>query len=163
MADFYAAGQGVTKDISGKDVDFNALKGKVVLVVNVASQCGFTAQYKGLQELHDKYHSKGLEILAFPCNQFGGQEPGGPEQIVDFCTKNFGVTFPVMQKVDVNGKDTHPVFGLLKKERTSLMMEMVKWNFEKWLVARDGKVVARYLSSTTPQGMASDIEKQLSA
>ncbi|MEW5309325.1 MAG: hypothetical protein WDW38_001220 [Sanguina aurantia] len=151
MADFYAAGQGVTKDISGKDVDFNALKGKVVLVVNVASQCGFTAQYKGLQELHDKYHSKGLEILAFPCNQFGGQEPGGPEQIVDFCTKNFGVTFPVMQKVDVNGKDTHPVFGLLKKERTSLMMEMVKWNFEKWLVAKDGKVVARYLSNTTPQ------------
>ncbi|MEW5307392.1 MAG: hypothetical protein WDW36_009794 [Sanguina aurantia] len=145
------------KDIKGNTVNVTALMGKVILVVNVASECGYTHQYTGLQELHEKYGSRGLVILAFPCNQFGAQEPGSPAEIVSFCTKNYGVTFPVMQKVDTNGKDAHAVFTVLNQGKE------VEWNFEKWLVSKDGKGIARYISDITPEGMSADIEKRLTA
>ena len=137
-------------------------KGKPLLIVNTASQCGFTPQYKGLQELHETYGPRGLSVLGFPCNQFGAQEPGTDEQIADFCERNFGVTFPLFAKVEVNGGGTHPLFVLLKKEAPGLLgSEGIKWNFTKFLVDREGHVVDRFAPKTEPRELAKDIEKLL--
>ncbi|CAM3834534.1 glutathione peroxidase [Polynucleobacter antarcticus] len=135
---------------------------KVLLVVNVASQCGFTPQYKELQALYDEFHDQGLEILAFPCNQFGGQEPGTSEQIEQFCTTNYGVTFPIFQKTDVNGSNAHPLFQYLKTAAPGLLgTEAIKWNFTKFLIGRNGQALKRYASASTPASIRADIKAQL--
>jgi len=150
------------KTLEGEDYDFSKLKGKVVLVVNVASACiKFTPQYKDLQQLYDKYHSQGLEILGFPCNQFAEQEQGTPDQIRTFVSKNYGITFPIMEKVEVNGDHAHPVYQYLKHQKSQFMMERVKWNFEKFLIDKDGKVVERFTSLTTPRSMEEEIKTML--
>jgi len=135
---------------------------KVLLVVNVASECGFTSQYKDLQTLYEEFHSRGLEILAFPCNQFGGQEPGTPQQIEEFCSTKFGITFPIFQKTDVNGPHTHPLFIYLKTAAPGLLgTEAIKWNFTKFLIGRDGLLVKRYASASSPASISADIQKLL--
>ena|SRR5689334_10056196 len=150
------------KDIKGKDVKLDRYRGKVMLVVNTASECGFTPQYKGLEELYHKFHDKGLEVLGFPCNQFGGQEPGDEKAIAEFCELNYGVTFPMFAKVDVNGDKAAPVYKYLKSAKPGLLgSEAIKWNFTKFLVDRDGKVVKRYAPNDTPESIAGDIEKAL--
>ena len=137
-------------------------EGKVLLLVNTASKCGFTPQYQGLQALYDKYQDQGFEVLGFPCNQFGAQEPGKAEQIEQFCTLNFGVTFPLFDKIDVNGGNTAPLFQFLKKQAPGLMgTETIKWNFTKFLVGRHGQVVKRFSPSTTPEALTAEIEKLL--
>jgi glutathione peroxidase len=147
---------------SGQTYDFEQLKGKVVLIVNVASKCGFTPQYKGLQALHDKYKERGLVILGFPCNQFGGQEPGDDASIASFCELNHGVNFPLMKKSDVNGDNTNLVYQWLKNEKPGLMgLSRIKWNFEKFLIDKNGKVVNRWASTTTPQAIDPIVEKLL--
>jgi glutathione peroxidase len=149
-------------DIHGKPVKLDRYKDKVLLVVNVASKCGFTPQYKGLEALYKQYHGKGLEILGFPCNQFGAQEPGSEEEIAQFCELNFGVTFPLFAKVDVNGNGAAPVYQYLKAAKPGLLgSEAIKWNFTKFLVDRKGKVVARYAPNDTPESLAADVEKLL--
>ena len=149
-------------DIHGKPVKLDRYKGKVVLVVNTASKCGFTPQYKGLEALYEKYHVKGLEVLGFPCNQFGAQEPGSEEEIESFCEVNYGVTFPLFAKIDVNGDDAAPLYKHLKKEKPGLLgSEAIKWNFTKFLVDRNGKVIARFAPNDTPESIAGDIEKAL--
>ena len=136
--------------------------GKVLLVVNVASECGFTPQYHELQVLYDEFHNQGLEILGFPCNQFGGQEPDNAEQIQAFCNTKFGVTFPVFQKTDVNGLHTHPLFEYLKAAAPGLLgTEAIKWNFTKFLIDRKGLPVKRYASATSPKNIREDIKKLL--
>jgi len=147
---------------NGQDTSLAAYKGTVLLIVNTASKCGFTPQYKGLEALYEKYHGKGLEILGFPCNQFGAQEPGTEKEIAAFCELNYGVTFPMFAKVDVNGKSAAPLFTYLKAEKPGLLgSEAIKWNFTKFLVDRKGKVLARYAPNDTPESMAGDIEKAL--
>lgn len=141
------------------EFDFATLKGKVVLIVNVASKCKFTPQYSGLEELYKKFKDQGLVILGFPCNQFAKQEPGKEEEIVSFCTLNYGVSFPVMEKVDVNGKEEHPVYQHLKSQKKQLGMKAIKWNFEKFLVGKNGDVVQRFSSLTKPE----DIEQYITA
>ena len=149
-------------DIHGKPVRLDAYKGKVLLVVNTASQCGFTPQYKGLEKLYQKYHEKGLEILGFPCNQFGAQEPGSEEEIESFCEVNYGVTFPLFAKIDVNGKGAAPLYQHLKKAKPGLLgSEAIKWNFTKFLVDRQGNVVERYAPNVEPESLAGDVEKAL--
>jgi glutathione peroxidase len=149
-------------DIAGKPVKLDRYRGKVLLVVNTASKCGFTPQYKGLEALYEKYHARGLEILGFPCNQFGGQEPGTEKEIAQFCELNFGVTFPLFAKVDVNGEQAAPVYKYLKAEKPGLLgSEAIKWNFTKFLVDRDGRPVKRYAPNDTPESLADDIEKAL--
>ena len=149
-------------DIKGKPVKLDKYKDKVMLIVNTASKCGFTPQYKGLEALYEKYYGKGLEILGFPCNQFGAQEPGTEKEIAAFCELNYGVTFPMFAKVDVNGKSAAPVFNYLKAEKPGLLgSEAIKWNFTKFLVDRKGTVLARYAPNDTPESMAGDIEKAL--
>ncbi|KAL0579064.1 Glutathione peroxidase 2 [Marasmius crinis-equi] len=144
--------------------DFADLKGKVVLVVNTASQCGFTPQYKGLQKLHEKYKDQGLVLLGFPCNQFGGQEPLDDAGVAEFCTINHGVTFPLMKKSDVNGDSANDVFKWLKNEKSGILgIQRIKWNFEKFLVDKEGKVVNRWASTTTPDAIDAEIAKQLAA
>ena len=136
--------------------------GKVVLVVNTASKCGFTPQYDGLEALHKQYHAQGLEIMAFPCNQFGGQEPGSADEIAEFCKVNFGLSFPLMAKVDVNGANETPLYTWLKSEAPGLMgTKGIKWNFTKFLIGRDGKVVRRYAPTDKPEAIAKDIAKLL--
>lgn len=150
------------KNIFGVEEPFGKYaQGKVVLVVNVASQCGFTPQYAGLEELHQKYKDKGFSVIGFPCNQFGGQEPGNDEEIQQFCTSKFKTTFPVLAKVDVNGAKEAPLYKHLKSKKSSLMMQGIMWNFAKFLIGRDGTVVERYLPTTSPASIAIDIEKQL--
>ncbi|KAF8959479.1 glutathione peroxidase-like protein [Flammula alnicola] len=145
-----------------KVYDFADLKGKTVLIVNVASKCGFTPQYKGLQALYEKYKDQGLEILGFPCNQFGGQEPEDDKGIAEFCTLNHGVTFPLMKKSDVNGDDTNEVYKWLKNEKSGLLgLTRIKWNFEKFLVDKNGNVVHRWASTTTPQAIDAEVAKVL--
>jgi len=139
------------KDITGADFPFSQLQGKVVLVVNVASKCGFTPQYKGLQKLYDDYKDAGLVIVGFPCDQFGHQEPGSESDIQSFCSRNYGVSFPMMSKVDVNGGAAHPVYQYLKSEKKQMFMEAIKWNFEKFLVDKSGQVVQRFSSMGDPQ------------
>ncbi|MBX7144903.1 MAG: glutathione peroxidase [Oligoflexia bacterium] len=149
-------------DINGNDWAFSQLKGKVTLIVNVASRCGFTSQYTGLQSLYDRFKVKGLEIVAFPCNQFGAQEPGTAAEIKSFCDTSFGVTFPIMQKVDVNGPNTHPVFAYLKSNCPGLLgTESIKWNFTKFLVAPDGRAIQRFAPQVTPEELESAIIQHL--
>lgn len=150
------------QDIAGKDVDLSQYKGKVLLIVNTASKCGFTPQYKGLQVIFEKYRERGFEVLGFPCNQFGHQEPGDEAQISEFCELNFGVDFPLFGKIDVNGDDAHPLYRHLKEEAPGLLgSKAVKWNFTKFLVNRDGQVVKRYAPTDKPESLAKDIEKLL--
>lgn len=150
------------KNNKGQDVDLSQYKGKAVMIVNVASKCGFTPQYDGLEEVYQKYKDKGLVILGFPCNQFGAQEPGNNDEIESFCKLNHGVTFPLMDKVDVNGDNTAPVYEFLKSSAPGLLgTEAIKWNFTKFLVGKDGKVLERYAPQTKPQDLVKDIEKAL--
>jgi glutathione peroxidase len=148
--------------IEGQPLSLSTYKNKVLLIVNTASQCGFTPQYQGLQALYDKYASQGLEILGFPCNQFGQQEPGSASEIQSFCETRFGVKFPLFQKVDVNGSNAHPLFQYLTKAAPGLFgTETVKWNFTKFLVDRNGKVIERYASMAKPEDLDKAIQKLL--
>jgi len=150
------------KDIHGKAVKLDRYRGKMLLIVNTASECGFTPQYKGLEAMYGKLHGKGLEVLGFPCNQFGGQEPGGEKEIAQFCELNYGVTFPMFAKVDVNGDNAAPLFKFLKAAQPGLLgSEAIKWNFTKFLVDREGNVVKRYAPNDTPEAIAKDVEKAL--
>ena len=141
------------RDIRGQEVSMEEYKGKVLLIVNTASKCGFTKQYAGLQALYEKYKERGLEILAFPCNQFGHQEPGDDAAIKNFCTDTFGVTFPVMAKVEVNGEGAHPLYKELKKSQGGLLGNEIKWNFTKFLVDREGHVVDRFAPQKDPKSL----------
>jgi glutathione peroxidase len=150
------------KDASGKEIDLSQYRGKVLLVINTASQCGFTPQYKELEQLHQKYKDKDLVILAFPCNQFGGQEPGSDDEIQQFCELNYGVSFPVMAKLAVNGPDASPLFEHLKDSARGLMKtRAIKWNFTKFLINKQGDVVKRYAPRTKPASIAASIEDLL--
>jgi glutathione peroxidase len=140
-------------DMNNKEVKMSDYNGKVLLIVNVASKCGYTKQYKGLQEIYDKYNEQGFEILAFPCNQFGGQEPGTNEQIAEFCSANFGVTFKLFDKIEVNGPNRSPLYERLTSN-TAVESGDVRWNFEKFLIAKNGDVVARYSSKVEPTSSA---------
>ncbi|RDE50924.1 MAG: glutathione peroxidase [Candidatus Accumulibacter meliphilus] len=136
--------------------------GKVLLIVNTASNCGFTPQYKGLEDLYMRYRQRDFEVLGFPCNQFGAQEPGEADEIAGFCEKNYGVTFPMFAKIDVNGEHAHPLYQYLKKAAPGLLgSEGIKWNFTKFLVNRQGEVIERYASATAPESIARDIEALL--
>ncbi len=147
------------KKADGTELKLSEVSGPI-LVVNVASKCGFTPQYSGLEALHRKYKDRGLTVLGFPCNQFGAQEPGSAEQIASFCSLTYDVTFPVLAKVEVNGDDADPLFKYLKKEKPGLMgLQSIKWNFTKFLIDKDGKPVARYAPADKPESMAADIEK----
>jgi glutathione peroxidase len=146
---------------NGKDKKLSDYKGKVLLIVNTASECGFTPQYHGLEEIYERYKERGLEVLGFPCDQFGHQEPGSDKEIKSFCEVNYGVTFPLFSKIEVNGPNTHPVFKFLKSEKGGLLGDNIKWNFTKFLVDRDGNVIDRYAPQTTPVRIAPDIEKLL--
>ena len=148
------------EDSSGQTIDLSDFKGKTLLIVNTASQCGFTPQYEGLEKLQNNYSSEVFSVLAFPCNQFGGQEPGTNEQITEFCSLNYGNTFPIFSKIDVNGENAHPLFNFLTSEKKGLLgTQKIKWNFTKFLINKDGEPVNRYGSSTTPEQNQSDIEK----
>jgi glutathione peroxidase len=148
--------------IDGKAQSLADYRGKVLLIVNVASRCGFTPQYTGLESLWKTYGKRGLVVMGFPCNQFGAQEPGDEAEIAQFCSLTYDVTFPMFAKLDVNGSDTHPLYEHLKSAAPGLLgIEMVKWNFTKFLVDRDGKVVSRYAPNTAPEELAGDIEKLL--
>jgi glutathione peroxidase len=152
------------RSLAGKTVPLKHYAGRVLLIVNTASRCGFTPQYKGLQALQDKYHAQGLDVLGFPCNQFGAQEPGGAEEIGAFCERNYGVSFPMFEKVDVNGSHAHPLWKWLTGEAPGLLgLEAVKWNFTKFLIARDGSVFKRYAPQTDPAAISADIESLLAA
>lgn len=145
-----------------KEVSLADYQGKVLLIVNVASKCGFTPQYKGLEELYKKYHARGLEILGFPCNQFKSQEPGTNAEIQQFCHATYGVSFPVFAKIEVNGDGTHPLYQYLKEAAPGAVgTEAIKWNFTKFLVDREGKVVDRFASATKPEALVEDIERLL--
>ncbi len=147
---------------NGSEIDLSEKLGKVLLVVNTASKCGFTPQYDGLEKVFQKYADQGFEVLGFPCNQFGGQEPGNADEIEQFCKVNFGVTFPLMKKVDVNGTDASPLFDWMKKEAPGLLgSKAIKWNFTKFLIDREGNVVRRYAPADRPEAIAKDIEKLL--
>lgn len=146
----------------GEPLDLKGKLGTVLLVVNTASKCGFTPQYDGLEKLYQQYKDRGFEVLGFPCNQFGAQEPGNAEEIEQFCKINFGVTFPLMAKIDVNGPDASPLYDWMKTEKKGLMgTTAVKWNFTKFLIDRKGHVVKRYAPTDTPAAIARDIEKLL--
>lgn len=149
------------KQSDGSALDLSAHKGKVLLIVNTASKCGFTPQYEGLEKLHQEYADQGLEILAFPCNQFGNQEPGDAEEIKNFCSLNYDVSFPLMAKIDVNGDDADPLWKHLKSEKSGLLGSRIKWNFTKFLVDRDGNVVARHGPAVKPEQLKSEIEDLL--
>ncbi|KAF9301649.1 peroxiredoxin hyr1 [Mortierella antarctica] len=149
---------------SHKEISMADFENKVILVVNVASKCGFTKQYDGLEKLYKDYKDRGFVVLGFPCNQFGGQEPGTEEEIESFCQLNFGVTFPLMAKIDVNGDKEDPVYTFLKAQKAGLLgMTRIKWNFEKFLIGKDGLVHKRYSSIATPESIAVDVENLLKA
>ena len=148
--------------ITGKPVALKQYKGQPLLIVNTASACGFTPQFAGLEDLHTTYGKRGLVVLGFPCNQFGGQDKGENDTIAEFCQINYGVTFPMMAKIDVNGSDAHPLYQWLAIEAPGLLgSKSIKWNFTKFLVGRDGQVIKRYAPTDTPQSMAKDIEALL--
>jgi glutathione peroxidase len=149
--------------ISGEPMPMSAYEGRVVLVVNVASRCGFTGQYAGLEELYERYVDRGLVVLGFPCDQFGNQEPGSEAEIQEFCTNTFGVSFPMFAKVEVNGDDAHPIFAWLREQRAGLLGGDIKWNFTKFLLDPCGQVVKRYSPATKPEKTAKDIERLLPA
>ena len=157
IADFSA------ETLTGEQRALADYKGSVVLVVNTASKCGFTPQYTGLEKLYEDYAGQGLVVLGFPCNQFGHQEPGGEDEIGAFCEKNYGVTFPMFAKIDVNGSDAHPLYKWLRGEKGGLLGDAIKWNFTKFLIGRDGQVIKRYAPTTEPSKIAADIEKALQA
>lgn len=148
--------------IDGDEQSLRDYQGQVLLIVNTASECGFTPQYEGLQELYQTYKSKGLTVLGFPCNQFGGQEPGSNEEVASFCTRRFAVTFPMFGKIEVNGAAAHPLYRYLTSEKPGIFStEAIKWNFTKFLVNRHGDVVGRYAPTTKPAEMVEDIERLL--
>lgn len=147
--------------MQGKTISLSEYKGKVLLIVNTASKCGLTPQFEGLQALYDKYKDNNFEILGFPCNQFGNQDPGSNEEIEDFCKMNYGVSFQMFQKVDVKGENAHPLFKYLTEEAKGLLTKEIKWNFTKFLVDQDGTVVKRFSPQTPPEKIQSDIEKLL--
>jgi len=149
--------------LDGHEQDLAAYQGKVVLVVNTASQCGLTPQFEGLESLYEKYVDEGLVVLGFPCNQFAGQEPGTAEEIGAFCQKNYGVSFPMFDKIEVNGDNTHPLYRWLRTEKGGMLGDAIKWNFTKFLVGRDGQVVKRYAPTTDPEKISGDIEDALAA
>jgi glutathione peroxidase len=150
------------KALDGKDVPLLQFRGQVLLIVNTASECGFTPQYAGLEALHRKFAGRGFSVLGFPCNQFGGQEPGNAEEIARFCSTNYNVTFPMFAKIEVNGARAHPLFKHLQTAKAGLLgSEAIKWNFTKFLVDREGKVVARYSSSTKPENLEDAIRRLL--
>ncbi len=157
LADFHAV------TIDGKDQDLGSYLGDVVLVVNTASACGFTPQYEGLQKLYDTYGDRGFVVLGFPCDQFGHQEPGTEEEIAGFCQKNYGVSFPMFAKIEVNGDGAHPLYQWLKDEKRGVLGGAIKWNFTKFLLGRDGTVLARFGSTKDPADLTDDIEKALAA
>ncbi|MDB5846636.1 MAG: glutathione peroxidase [Rhodoferax sp.] len=150
--------------IDGRALPLSDFKGKVLLVVNTASACGFTPQFAGLEELNKTYGAQGLAVLGFPCNQFGSQDPGANTEIASFCQLNYGVTFPMMAKIDVNGGNAHPLYQWLTKEAPGLLgTKAIKWNFTKFLVGKDGQVIKRYAPTDTPKSLAKDIESALAA
>ncbi len=150
-------------DNSGNLQNLSAFEGQALLIVNTASKCGFTPQYNGLQELQEKFKDSGFSVLAFPCNQFGGQEPGSSEEIQEFCTVNYGINFPIFEKVDVKGEDAHPLFKYLTSEKKGLLgSESIKWNFTKFLINKEGKPIARFAPNTTPEKISKEIENLLS-
>ncbi len=150
------------KDIKGKEISLSKYKGKTLLIVNVASKCGFTSQYEGLEALYDKYKDNDFMILGFPSNQFANQEPGTDEEIKEFCTLTYGVNFDMFSKIEVNGKNEHPLYTYLKKEAPGFMgSKNIKWNFTKFLVNKDGKVLKRYSSTTKPSSIESEIRRVL--
>ena len=153
------------RTLDGRTVSLEAFRGRVLLIVNTASQCGFRPQYAGLEQLYQTYKARGLEVLGFPCNQFGRQEPGSAEEIRAFCERNYEVSFPLFEKIEVNGAQAHPLYRFLKRNRPGLLgmvgLEGIKWNFTKFLVDRKGNVVGRFGSSTTPKKLAGKIEELL--
>ena len=150
------------RQIDGKDISMAEFRGKVMLIVNTASQCGFTPQFGGLEALHKSYAGQGLAVLGFPCNQFGAQDPGSNGEISDFCQLNYGVSFPMMSKIDVNGPAAHPLYKWLSSEAPGLLgSKAIKWNFTKFLIGKDGKVIKRYAPLDKPVQLAKDIEAAL--
>lgn len=148
--------------LDGREIALSDYAGEVLLIVNVASECGFTPQYRGLEQLWERYRERGFAVLGFPCDQFGHQEPGTEEQIQEFCTSVYGVEFPMFAKVDVNGADAHPLWQWLKQQKSGLLgIDAIKWNFTKFLVGRDGKVIERYAPNREPEAIAPDIEAAL--
>jgi len=148
--------------LAGAPVDLRQYQGQVLLIVNTASKCGFTPQYKGLEQVYQQFKDKGVTVLGFPCNQFGAQEPGQADEIGAFCEKNYGVTFPLFAKIDVNGEHAHPLFVQLKKDAPGILgTEAIKWNFTKFLIRKDGTVFDRYAPATKPEDLIADIEKLL--
>ena len=149
------------QSLAGEQVALKQFEGQVLLIVNTASACGFTPQYKGLQALHRELSPRGFAVLGFPCNQFGNQEPGNAAQIEQFCSRNYAVTFPMFAKIDVNGNNAHPLFSYLKSEKAGPLGPSIKWNFTKFLVNRSGKVVARHAPTAKPEGLKREIEALL--
>ena len=158
MSDVY---EFTAKSLAGDDVPLKQFEGQVLLIVNTASKCGFTPQYEGLEALYREFSPRGFAVLGFPCNQFGGQEPGNAKEIAEFCESRYDVSFPMFGKIDVNGADAHPLYNYLKSKKTGLLGSSIKWNFTKFLVDRSGKVVARHAPTATPQGLKKDIEALL--
>ena len=151
----------IVKDAKGNEVSLSDYRGKVLLIVNTATGCGFTPQYEGLQDLYEQYHEQGLEILDFPCNQFGGQAPGTEAEIVDFCQSRYGVTFPQFAKVEVNGSNEAPLFKYLKSQQGGVLGDNIKWNFTKFLVNRDGEVIDRFAPTVTPKKLEDRVKEVL--
>lgn len=149
------------KSNKGKEVDLSQFKGQVLLIVNTASKCGFTPQYKGLEDLYKKYKDQGLAIIGFPCDQFGHQEPGNNEEIASFCEMNYGVTFPIMEKIEVNGEQASPIFKYLKSKAGGLFGSRIKWNFTKFLISKDGQVIKRFSPIKNPKSLEKLIERML--
>jgi glutathione peroxidase len=150
------------RSLDGKPVSLTQYANQVLLVVNTASKCGFTPQYQGLEKLYEKYRDRGLVVLGFPCNQFGAQEPGSADEIGAFCEKNYGVTFPMFEKIDVNGANAHPLYRWLEAEAPGVLgTQGIKWNFTKFLIDRSGKVVDRFAPLTKPEDLEKDVEKLL--
>ena len=149
------------RSLGGEDTPLKRFEGKVLLIVNTASACGFTPQYKGLEALQQKYGARGFSVLGFPCNQFGRQEPGNAAEIEQFCSSNYAVTFPMFDKIEVNGDNAHPLYQYLRREKSGLLGSAIKWNFTKFLADRSGKVVGRYAPTTTPGQLTGDIEALL--
>ena len=149
------------RSLAGEDVSLQRFEGQVLLIVNTASACGFTPQYRGLEALHRVLNPRGFSVLGFPCNQFGSQEPGDSRQIEEFCASNYAITFPMFAKIDVNGDNAHPLYQYLKSEKSGLLGASIKWNFTKFLVDRSGRVAARHAPTATPEGMKKEIEALL--
>ena len=152
------------QSIDGQNVDLSRYRGQVMLIVNTASACGFTPQFTGLEKLHQQYGPQGLAVIGFPCNQFASQDPGDNEQIAGFCQRNYGVSFQMMGKIEVNGNNAHPLYQWLKQEAPGFLgTEGIKWNFTKFLIGRDGRVIKRYAPQDTPEKIAKDVEAALAA